>query len=305
MRYLLIYVCLSAVALCQQGHPIGELQSSDAAVRGAVVLAASGTQVMSGSQITAGGTPATVKLTRGGELRLCPNASISLSSSNTGKEQLVGLSAGSIEAHYSLTANADTVVTPDFRIQLPGPGSFDFAFGMNERGEVCVESLKGNSSSVVVSEQFGDGTHQVRPGERLLFKNGKVAEPERDFPGQCGCPAAPKTIQAKQEFGFPEQQAREAAAAIASGKAPESSLAIAPAPPAANQTYVQVDAPIVFRGDQLPASTRRESPTYVAMLDVEQLPFPEMPVKAMTRVMGTEKKKWYQKLGEAFSGWFR
>ena len=321
MRQLSLFLAIAGLGFAQQNKPIGQLQSSDASVRGAVVISASSTQVMSGSQVTAGGQPATIRLTRGGELRLCPNTSISLSASTTGKEHLVGLNAGAVEAHYTLSSHADTIVTPDFRIQLPGPGTFDFAFGISERGDVCVESLKGNSSSVVVSEQFGDGTHQVRPGERLLFTNGRVADPSRDFTAQCGCPAAPAMEATKREFGFPEQQSREAAAAIASGKAPESSqpIAPAPAPSNANQTYVQVDAPIVFRGDQLPASgafpasassaflqgTNKIAPTMPVSLASAELAFPEGRVREVYQLFRPEKKKWYQRLGDTISGWFR
>jgi hypothetical protein len=227
-----------------------------------------------------------------------------MTASVSGKEQLVGLTTGTIEAHYSLSANADTIVTPDFKIQLPGPGSFDFAFGTNDRGDVCVESLPGNSSSVVVNEQFGDGTHQVKPGERVLFRDGKVTNADRSFNTPCGCPPAPKMNEAK-EFGFPEQQSREAAAAIASGKKPESSVALASAPQASDQTYVQVDAPVVFRGDQIPGGARRNAPLYVASLAGDELPFPEMSVKAMQKLMPQAEKKWYQKLGDTISGWFR
>ena len=153
---------------------IGEVQASDATVRGSVVLAKTGTSVMSGVQISAGATTAVLKLTRGGEMQICPQSGVTISSSNSGLENLIGLSAGTIEAHYDLASNADTVMTPDFRILLPGPGAFHFGFALEPGGDVCVKSLPGSTSSVIVSEMFGEGTHQVKPGEQIVFHAGRV-----------------------------------------------------------------------------------------------------------------------------------
>src|SRR5438874_11869244 len=77
-------------------RPIGEVQSGDAAMRGSVVLTKTGTRVMSGTQISAGSSTAVLKLSRGGEMQICPNASVTLSSSNSGAENLVALNAGAI-----------------------------------------------------------------------------------------------------------------------------------------------------------------------------------------------------------------
>ena len=89
---------LSMTAWAQQ--PIAEVQGKDATVRGAVTVGATGTIVMSGSQVTAGANPAILKLTRGGELKVCSGGSITITASVNGREALIGLNNGAIEAEF-------------------------------------------------------------------------------------------------------------------------------------------------------------------------------------------------------------
>src|SRR3954466_800849 len=183
-------------------RPIGEVESGgDAAMHGSIVLTKTGTRVMSGTEISAGSTTALLKLARGGEIQICPKTSVTLSSSNTGAENLVALNAGSIEAHYQLASNADTIMTPDFRILLAGPGTFNFGFGLAAGGDVCVKSLPGSTSSVIVSEMFGEGTHQVKPGEQVVFHAGKVENVAQTSSQRCGCPEnEPAAVKTSTEF---------------------------------------------------------------------------------------------------------
>src|ERR1041384_8505316 len=118
MRLVFILV-LSSAAFAQA--PVGQLFSSDATVRGSVTLAAGGAQVMSGSSVSAGERTAVLKLERGGEVRVCPKTSVSVGTSQSGRDLILGLSVGSIETHYAVSASADSIVTPDFRILLAGP----------------------------------------------------------------------------------------------------------------------------------------------------------------------------------------
>ena len=181
----------ASVALFAQNNVVGELFASDASVRGSVLLAGTGTKVVSGSSVTAGDAPAVFRLTRGGDLRICPATSVTLTSSITGREIMVGMSTGSIEAHYTLALSADTIMTPDFRILLAGPGTFNFAIKADDRGNVAIRALQGNTASLIVSELNGDGTYQVKPGEAVVFHNGKVGDPDHLAPADCGCPAPP------------------------------------------------------------------------------------------------------------------
>lgn len=303
---------------------IGEVQGADATVRGAVTVGATGTVVMSGSQVTAGANPATIKLTRGGELKVCAGASITITSSANGHEALIGLNNGTIETRYPLASSADTIVTPDFRLLLAGPGDFHFAIGLKNLGDMCVKSLPGNSSSLIVNEVFGDGTHQVRAGESVLFQKGSVqdsialpagaasgnASANGSANDDCGCPPV------KTELGFPEQQSKLAAAAIAAGEPPPPPTASLPGVTTKkDEVITKVDAPIVFRGedlrrDDLPKQAAEVAPAQPATAaETKTLPPPEPAKKAELGPAPAPppkpvKKKWYQKLGSALASIF-
>src|SRR5881227_32575 len=101
----------SLTALAQQ-QPVGEVFASDATVQGSVQLTSGGAKVMSGANVTAGDAPARLQLTRGGEIRVCPQTSIAVSASSNGRELMFGMGTGAIEADYKLASSADTIMTP-------------------------------------------------------------------------------------------------------------------------------------------------------------------------------------------------
>ncbi len=218
----LLAVLALATASAVAQDALAEVFASDATVRGSVVLAGSGTRVLSGSSVSAGGQAAVVRLLRGGEVRVCPGNSVTLASATGGRELLWGVGTGAIEVHYAL-ASADTLMTPDFRILLAGPGAFHFALSSDNRGNTCVRSLAGATSSVIVQEMAGSGSYQVRPGDQVLFRNGRMSEVDSTTPLSCGCPAPPAVHRAENEDAKPEPE--KAAAAT-----PERPPAPAPAP---------------------------------------------------------------------------
>lgn len=240
---------------------VGEVVASDATVKGSVVLASSGTQVLSGSSVTAGTAPASLRLARGGEVRVCPGTSVSVSASASGRDLMLGLSAGSLEAHYTLAASADSILTPDFRILLPGPGTFHFAVSSDSAGNACVRSLENDTASVIVSELLGDGTYQVRPGQTVFFHNGRVSE-AGDAGQPCGCPPPPVTLRAEVPPPPPV------------GSAPTAALP----QPKPGEVQVLVEAPFVFRAEDLPGPA--PSPV-VAQLRLTRLPQPDLPPPAV------------------------
>src|SRR6516225_1098309 len=181
-------------SLAQQN--VGELYATDASVKGAVVLADSGTKVISGSSIAAGEQMATLKLERGGNMLICPKTSLAVTTSQNGRQLMLSMNTGNVEMDYPIGAAADNLLTPDFRLLLPGPGRLHLAVRVSAKGDTCVQSLGSNTSAVVVSEGMGDASYQVKANEAVLFKGGNIAgaTPTRE---SCGCPAPPPTQVAK------------------------------------------------------------------------------------------------------------
>jgi hypothetical protein len=243
-RLLLLGVglALAGSAQAQGQKALGELFSGDASVRGAVLLRAQATEVLSGSQIAAGEGSALLKLTRGGQLRICPRTNLSLNAGAAGTALSLGLNAGAMELDYALESGADSLITPDFRLLLISPGSFHLAISVGSSGDTCMRSLPGNSAAVFVTEMMGNDSYQLSPGKNVLFLKGKISM-ATEAPAMCGCPesAPPKTLPRTEvaearPANAPLAEAAETAAKPGSSQGPSSAMlpgagAIAPAAP--------------------------------------------------------------------------
>jgi hypothetical protein len=275
---------LSGLALAQQ--PIGEVVATDASVKGSVVLAGAGTQVMSGSSVTAGDSTAKIKLARGGEVRVCPGTTVSLAVSASGQQLTVGMSTGAVEMHYALASSADSVMTPDFRILLPGPGEFHFAFSADARGDACVRSLPSNSASVIVSELMGDGTYQVQPNDEVYFHDGRVDKPLHAG-GACGCPPPPPPVMRAEATPAPQPAPKRAERKPAETNprtpTPEPPVVAdrsltRPVPPAKpNDIQVELEQPFVFP----PSETVPAPAPLIARVRFSTMPHGLFPVGAV------------------------
>jgi len=261
---------------CFAQNPVGQLLGPDASVKGSVTMTGGGTGIMSGSTVSAGRETATIRLMRGGEVRLCRGSAMSLTSSANGSDIMMGLSSGTMETHYTLAHSNDSIMTPDFQIQLLGPGTFNFAISADERGNTCVQSLGSNSGSLRVSELMGDGVYDVKPSDQVFFRDGKVSNVIATV-GSCGCGVMPRVMQASTAEPPPNPQSK----VLSTLPVPQAPLPLTPAQsPATTATavivdtpknvHVEVDAPFVFRAsDPRPVP---EAPFNMARLYISGLP---------------------------------
>ena len=103
-------IFLPGPALPQQS--IGDVYASDATVKGNLRYTSSGLEISNGSVITAGEHSATLRLARGGQVRICPGTNLTVNTSPQGQELMFAMSAGSLEGDYQLPATADACVAP-------------------------------------------------------------------------------------------------------------------------------------------------------------------------------------------------
>jgi hypothetical protein len=221
--------------------------------------------VVSGAELSAGIAPATLKLYRGGEVRLCPRTGISVSAGGHGLMLATGV--GAVEVNYQLTQDSvDVLITPDFNVTLVGPGTFHFSLEVNKKGDTCVKPLAGNASEITFTELLGSGTYKAKANEAAFFPGGKLQQAS-GFTGDCGCPPAAPVIRAETP---PPAPAPTPSQPPNPTPAPEHVAVAGSSPPSATppdhpgQVHVEVDAPFVF-------SARSAGPS-IARLQVSSLP---------------------------------
>jgi hypothetical protein len=260
----------SSVAGLPMGSQVGLVPVTPGGF-GSVIFA--GNRIEPGSTITAGTDTAVLSLGKNGEVHLCPRTTVSVTTSSNGHDLMLGMSSGSLETHYNLDASIDSVLTPDFRILLAGPGIFQYAVSADSHGNTCVGALPGNTRSVIVSELMGTGSYEVKPSEQVMFHSGHLSAADNNMIGSCGCPTPapvmrasgaagsvipdsklPSSVQLAQASPLvkPDPATAGTGTQTEQGDPSPGSETSAPPPSKPNDIQATVEAPLIFRASDLP-----------------------------------------------------
>ncbi len=199
---------------------------------------------------------------------------------------LIALDHGAVEmslaASTARAQNADTLLTPFFRILIGGPNAADVRVRLGDDGDTCVDNAGANAPYVVVTSVFEGGLYRVQPGQRVMFQQGslqKVIDEEKE---PCGCPS-PAMSEANE---FPLAQSE--------GLAP---IPPSPPTPTANQTAGsgQATTTLVYKSSEA-------APQPVAIPQPAASPVATGPA---TPAPGAEKKPgFFSRIGHFFKRMF-
>ena len=152
--------------------------------------------------ITAGDRTAQVTLPYRGTMHVCASSTVKLAagasaSSGDVPGLLVALDRGAVEMSFAASnareQNADTLLTPYFRIMIGGPNAADISVRMGDDGDTCVDNAGSNAPYVVVTSVFEGGLYRVQPGQRVMFEHGSLQQVVDQEKESCGCPPPPKS----------------------------------------------------------------------------------------------------------------
>jgi hypothetical protein len=163
--------------------------------------------------ITAGTGTAEVTLPYRGTLRVCSSSTVKLAadaSAPAGEVPglLIALDRGAVEMSFAASTarekNADTLLTPYFRILIGGPNAADVKVRLGEHGDTCVDNAGANAPYVVVTSVFEGGIYRVQPGQRVMFEHGSLQSVVDQEKEPCGCP--PPAVTQNNEFPLAQSE---------------------------------------------------------------------------------------------------
>jgi hypothetical protein len=147
--------------------------------------------------ITAGTQNASVALPYRGALQVCASSTVKLASDTSAPAGevpglLIALDHGAVEmslaAGKAREKNADTLLTPYFRILIGGPNPADVKVRLGDQGDTCVDNIGADAPYVVVTSVFEGGLYRVQPGQRVMFVHGSLQSVVDQEKEPCGCP---------------------------------------------------------------------------------------------------------------------
>lgn len=229
----------------------------DSRIPGSAAVVTGALQVMNGTAfittsgtISSGATTAQVSLPQRGTLQVCASTTVKLTAdasvpAGEAPGLMMAMDHGAVEANFSTGRNADTILTPDFRILIGGPGNASIKVRLGQGGDTCVDNPGSNAPYVLVTSVFDGSVYRVQSGQRVMFQHGSLHEVVDQEKEPCGCPPA-------------EVRGNDFPLAQSAGLAPLSAAApVAPATKAA-----PLAQPLVYNaGDTATAATPPAAPT--------------------------------------------
>jgi hypothetical protein len=246
--------------------------------------------------ITAGDATARVTLPYRGTMNVCASGTVKLAADSSlqsggGAGQaagevpglLIALDHGAVEMSFAASAarerNADTLLTPYFRIMIGGPNPTDVKVRLGDNGDTCVDNAGTNAPYVVVTSVFEGGLYRVQPGQRVMFEQGSLKTVVDQEKESCGCP--PPSKSEANEFPLAESE----------GLAPKS-----PPATAANETAGggQAETTLVYKSSA-------PAPQTVTIPQPAAAPAATGPATPAAQTPGAEKKSgFFGKIGRFF-----
>jgi hypothetical protein len=206
VRLLVLALFAAATSLHGQSpapemHPIA-IVPLDSKIPGAASEVTGDLQVFNGraliaanASVTAGAETAHITLPNRGELLVCASTTVKLAADTSARAGevpglLMAMDHGAVEMSFATSRNSDTVLTPDFRILISGPGAAEVKVRLGPKGDTCVDNAGANAPYVLVSSVFDGGAYRVQPGQRVMFQQGSLHEVVDQEKESCGCPPA-------------------------------------------------------------------------------------------------------------------
>jgi hypothetical protein len=195
-RLMVVFAMGCGVARAQQ--PIGVVGIQNANVAGALEVSNGQAILVGNTTVTARDHTAEIELKRGGTVRVCATSGLHVTSGQgmtsqgaSGQQPLMlALDRGAIEVQMAATTH-DMVMTPDLRFTMRGDGPLDLQLRVTRNGDTCVENRGSQAPVLNITDQFGETSYVLNPGQHVLFEHGSLKEVVDHERSSCGCPPEP------------------------------------------------------------------------------------------------------------------